>query len=78
LTNDIINLLNETYPNNKIMIPSEFIFICHKLELYWMLITLIYFIIDYIFTKKQDAKWNQFNQQWKETHDSLNLKSHRY
>jgi len=78
LTNDIINLLNETYPNNKIVIPSEFVFICHKLELYWMLITLIYFIIDYIFTKKQDAKWNQFNQQWKETHDSLNLKSHRY
>ncbi len=78
MTNDTINLSNQTYPNNKIALPSQFVFICHQLGWYWVLITLIYVIIDYSFTKKQDAKWNQFNQQWKETHETLILKSYRY
>lgn len=78
VTNDIINLFNLTFPKHKIMLSIQFVSICHQLEWYWVLISVIYMIMDYSFTKKQDAKWDQFNQQWKETHEPLILRSHRY
>lgn len=79
LIKDSIPQFNSLFPNIKIILSPQYVEIFKRFVWLWFIITIIYSIIDYSFTKKQDEEWNKFYKQWNKTHEfaMLNLKFRR-